>query len=101
MSFSSCFLHWWSCRRPSEFSGAIVPAGNGARCWMLTRTKRLPAPGPCSARAAFVLSLPQVNRRLRQGGMFMLVLTRKIGERVMVPESDLQVTVVAIEGNTV
>ena len=31
----------------------------------------------------------------------MLVLTRKIGERVMVPESDLQVTVVAIEGNTV
>ena len=31
----------------------------------------------------------------------MLVLARKIGERVLVPESDLQVTVVAIEGNTV
>jgi carbon storage regulator len=31
----------------------------------------------------------------------MLVLTRKIGERVLVPESDLEVTVVAIEGNAV
>jgi carbon storage regulator len=31
----------------------------------------------------------------------MLVLTRKIGERVVVPESDLEVTVVAIEGNAV
>jgi carbon storage regulator len=31
----------------------------------------------------------------------MLVLSRKLGERILVPHSDLTVTVVAIEGNTV
>jgi carbon storage regulator len=31
----------------------------------------------------------------------MLVLSRKLGERILVPQSDLTVTVVAIEGNTV
>jgi carbon storage regulator len=31
----------------------------------------------------------------------MLVLSRKLGERVLVPHCDLTVTVVAIEGNTV
>jgi carbon storage regulator len=31
----------------------------------------------------------------------MLVLSRKLGERVMVPQCDLSVTVVAIEGNVV
>jgi carbon storage regulator len=31
----------------------------------------------------------------------MLVLSRKIGERIVMPEIDLTLTVVAIEGNTV
>ena len=31
----------------------------------------------------------------------MLVLSRKLGERVVVPQCDLSVTVVAIEGNVV
>jgi carbon storage regulator len=31
----------------------------------------------------------------------MLVLSRKIGERVLVPQSDLSITVVAVEGNVV
>ena len=31
----------------------------------------------------------------------MLVLSRKLGERILVPQCDLTVTVVAIEGNTV
>ncbi len=31
----------------------------------------------------------------------MLVLSRKLGERILVPHCDLTVTVVAIEGNTV
>jgi carbon storage regulator len=31
----------------------------------------------------------------------MLVLSRKLGERVLVPQSGLSVTVVAIEGNVV
>jgi carbon storage regulator len=31
----------------------------------------------------------------------MLVLSRKLGERILVPHCDLAVTVVAIEGNTV
>jgi carbon storage regulator len=31
----------------------------------------------------------------------MLVLSRKLGEKIMVPHCDLSVTVVAIEGNTV
>lgn len=31
----------------------------------------------------------------------MLVLSRKVGERVLVPQSGLSVTVVAIEGNVV
>jgi carbon storage regulator len=31
----------------------------------------------------------------------MLVLTRKLGERILVPHSDLTITVVAIEGNKV
>ena len=31
----------------------------------------------------------------------MLVLSRKLGERIVVPEIDLTLTVVAIEGNTV
>jgi carbon storage regulator len=31
----------------------------------------------------------------------MLVLSRKLGERVLVPHCDLAVTVIAIEGNTV
>jgi carbon storage regulator len=31
----------------------------------------------------------------------MLVLSRKVGERVVVPECDLAVTIVAIEGNKV
>jgi carbon storage regulator len=33
--------------------------------------------------------------------MTMLVLSRKLGERIVVPEIDLTLTVVAIEGNTV
>jgi carbon storage regulator len=31
----------------------------------------------------------------------MLVLSRKLGERILVPHCDMAVTVVAIEGNTV
>jgi carbon storage regulator len=31
----------------------------------------------------------------------MLVLSRKLGERVLVPDCDMAITVVAIEGNTV
>ena len=31
----------------------------------------------------------------------MLVLSRKPGERVLVPQSDLSITVVAVEGNVV
>jgi carbon storage regulator len=31
----------------------------------------------------------------------MLVLSRKLGERILVPHCDLTVTVVAVEGNTV
>jgi carbon storage regulator len=31
----------------------------------------------------------------------MLVLGRKVGERIVVPQLDLEVTVVAVEGNTV
>lgn len=31
----------------------------------------------------------------------MLVLSRKLGERILVPHCDLAVTVVAVEGNTV
>jgi carbon storage regulator len=31
----------------------------------------------------------------------MLVLSRKVGERVLVPHCDLAVTIVSIEGNTV
>ena len=31
----------------------------------------------------------------------MLVLSRKLGERILVPHCDLTVTVVAIDGNTV
>ncbi len=31
----------------------------------------------------------------------MLVLSRKLGERVIVPHCDLAITIVAIEGNTV
>jgi len=31
----------------------------------------------------------------------MLVLSRKLGERVLVPHCDLAVTIVSIEGNTV
>jgi carbon storage regulator len=31
----------------------------------------------------------------------MLVLSRKLGERILVPQCDLAVTVVSIEGNTV
>lgn len=31
----------------------------------------------------------------------MLVLSRKLGERIVVPDIDLTLTVVAIEGNTV
>jgi carbon storage regulator len=31
----------------------------------------------------------------------MLVLSRKLGERILVPQCDLSVTVVAIDGNTV
>jgi carbon storage regulator CsrA len=31
----------------------------------------------------------------------MLVLSRKLGERIVVPESDLVVTVVAVKGKTV
>jgi carbon storage regulator len=31
----------------------------------------------------------------------MLVLSRKLGERILVPHCDLAVTVVAIDGNTV
>ena len=31
----------------------------------------------------------------------MLVLSRKVGEKILVPQCDLAITVVAIEGNTV
>ena len=31
----------------------------------------------------------------------MLVLSRKLGERILVPHCDLSVTVVAVDGNTV
>jgi carbon storage regulator len=31
----------------------------------------------------------------------MLVLTRRVGERILVPHCDLKITVVAVEGNTV
>jgi carbon storage regulator len=33
--------------------------------------------------------------------MTMLVLSRKMGERILVPHCDLAITVVAIDGNTV
>jgi carbon storage regulator len=46
---------------------------------------------------------PNRNRRrgLTQGGTFMLVLSRKIGERILVPHCELAVTVIAVEGNAV
>jgi carbon storage regulator len=31
----------------------------------------------------------------------MLVLTRKLGERILVPQFDVEITVVAVQGNTV
>ena len=31
----------------------------------------------------------------------MLVLTRKLGERILVPQLDVEITVVAVHGNTV
>ncbi len=31
----------------------------------------------------------------------MLVLTRKLGERILVPQCDVEITVVAVHGNTV
>jgi carbon storage regulator CsrA len=37
----------------------------------------------------------------RSGGTFMLVLRRKIGERILVPHCGLAVRVIAIEGKTV
>jgi carbon storage regulator len=36
-----------------------------------------------------------------KGGTVMLVLTRKVGERIVVPDCDLTITVVAVHGNTV
>jgi carbon storage regulator len=39
--------------------------------------------------------------RGQQGGFFMLVLGRKPGEQILVPDLNLAVTVVAIEGNKV
>jgi carbon storage regulator len=41
------------------------------------------------------------RRGLNQGGIVMLVLSRKLGERIIVPHCDMSITVVAIEGNTV
>src|SRR5207245_5981964 len=43
------------------------------------------------------------NRRrgLTQGGTCMLVLSRKIGERILVPHCELAVTVIAVEGKAV
>jgi carbon storage regulator len=35
------------------------------------------------------------------GGFSMLVLSRKLGERILVPHCDLSVTIVGIEGSTV
>src|SRR5262249_58743709 len=36
-----------------------------------------------------------------QGGTAMLVLSRKLGERVLVPQCGLSITVVAVEGNLI
>jgi carbon storage regulator len=46
---------------------------------------------------------PKRNRRrgLNQGGTFLLVLSRKIGEKILVPHGELAVTVLAVEGKTV
>src|ERR1700736_5228918 len=56
--------------------------GGGLRWMMLTRNR---------------------NRRrgLTQGGTFMLVLSRKIGERILVPHCGLALTVIAVEGKAV
>jgi carbon storage regulator len=46
---------------------------------------------------------PKRNRRrgFTQGGTFMLVLSRKIGERILVPHCELAFTVLAVDGKTV
>src|SRR5207245_9745965 len=61
---------------------ASGPKGAGGLRWMFTRKR---------------------NRRrgLTQGGIFMLVLSRKIGERIVVPHCELAVTVIAVEGKAV
>jgi carbon storage regulator len=41
------------------------------------------------------------QRAFFQGGILMLVLSRKLGERIVVPDFELAVTIVAIEGNKV
>jgi carbon storage regulator len=40
-------------------------------------------------------------QELYHGGFSMLVLSRKLGERILVPHCDLAVTIVGIEGSTV
>jgi carbon storage regulator len=40
-------------------------------------------------------------RAIFQGGILMLVLSRRLGERILVPHCELTVTIVAIEGNHV
>ena len=41
------------------------------------------------------------RRALTHGGAFMVVLSRKIGERILVPHCELNVTVIAVEGKMV
>ena len=54
------------------------------------------------ARLRGMLKPNRNNRtRLTQGGNTMLVLRRKIGERILVPHCELAFTVLAVEGKTV
>jgi carbon storage regulator len=41
------------------------------------------------------------ERAFFQGGILMLLLCRELGERILVPDYELAVTIVAIEGNKV
>jgi carbon storage regulator len=47
--------------------------------------------------------MPNRNRRrgLTQGGIFLLLLSRKLGERILVPHCELAVSVIAVEGKAV
>jgi carbon storage regulator len=69
--------------------------GTSASCWCTEPVLRL-------IRTASADPLAGTRKRhFLQGGILMLVLSRKLGERIMVPHCELTVTIVAIDGNNV